>query len=252
MYTTGRFFGVRAALSARAGRQEADGCIQSPRFGRDHSPGEPALSKANDKAYELLREEILQGRLAAGEHLPEQRIAQITGVSRTPVREALRRLHAERFVTYIPNKGAYVAEWSEAEVADIFDLRLMLEGYAAARAATRIAPAQLETLRACVREIDGQLAAGEGLDYDRLLRANHRFHDTLIEAANSARLRDLLHSLLETPMILRTMRRYSLADLARSNQHHAEIVEACTAGDADWARSVMTAHLRAARATLQV
>ncbi|MEO0425152.1 MAG: GntR family transcriptional regulator [Pseudomonadota bacterium] len=208
------------------------------------------MSRANDKAYERIREEILSGRLAAGEHLPEQRIAEITGVSRTPVREALRRLHAERFVRYIPNRGAYVAEWSASEVAEIFDLRLLLEGYAAARAAERMTEERLEVLRGCVAQIDALLAEGEALDYDQLLRANHEFHDTLIDAAQSPRLRDLLHSLLETPMILRTMKRYSHADIMRSNQHHTEMVQACAAGDADWARSVMTAHLRAARATL--
>jgi DNA-binding GntR family transcriptional regulator len=210
------------------------------------------LSKANDKAYELIREEILSGRLGAGEHLPEQRIAALTGVSRTPVREALRRLHSERFVRYIPNKGAYVAAWSEEDVADIFELRIMLEGHAAARAATRIDVDQLTILARCAAQIDELLAAGNDLDYDRLLKINHRFHNTLIEAAGSPRLRDLLHSLLETPMILRTMKHYSLRDLARSNQHHAEMVEACRARDAEWARSVMTAHLRAARRALEV
>ncbi len=204
------------------------------------------MSKANEKAYELIRDAILDGRFGPGEHLAEQKIAESTGVSRTPVREALRRLEAEHFVVFRAHRGAYVADWSPDVVDDIFNLRILLEGYAAARAATRTTPEQIEQLEACVAQINEALPAQRFEDYQAVMTANNRFHNILLEAAGSERLSALLPSLIHTPMVLRTLNHYDDADLKRSNRHHEELVAACKADDAEWARNVMAAHLRAA------
>ena len=202
------------------------------------------MSKANERAYELIRDEILTGRFASGDHLPEQKIAEVTGVSRTPVREALRRLESEHMVTFLPNRGAYVANWSADAVDDIFNLRVLLEGYAAERAAVRIDEEQIACLEQCVSDIDRSLQAP--MDYDAVLEANNRFHRTLLDAAQSERLLILVPALLYTPIMVQTLKHYDDEDLKRSNRHHEELVAACRARDPEWARNVMASHLRAA------
>ncbi|NNM00508.1 MAG: GntR family transcriptional regulator [Gammaproteobacteria bacterium] len=204
------------------------------------------MSKASDQAYEAIRADIIAGRVEPGAHLPEEHIAQVTGVSRTPVREALRRLNAEHLVTFVPNRGAYVANWSADAVDDIFQLRAVLEGYAAARAAERISDELIERLVECATTIDTATATGGRPDIEAILAANHEFHRVIITATGSERLDRLLASLVELPMILRTLERYSVKDLERSNRHHWELISAFRAHDAQWARSVMTAHLHAA------
>lgn len=207
------------------------------------------MSQANERAYQRIRDAIVAGEFPAGAHLAEQRLAEITGVSRTPVREALRRLDAERFVHFVPNRGAYVADWSTEAMDEIYRLRGLLEAHAAERAAVRIAPRGVDTLAECVARIDAEIGA-ERVDLDAVMAANHRFHTTILEAAESSRLVTLLQSLVETPMILKTLANYRHEDLVRSNHHHAELVAACRAGDSEWAGAVMTAHLRAARQIL--
>ena len=93
--------------------------------------------RAVDKAYDAVRSGIIAGRYLAGARLTEQEIATTVGVSRTPVREALRRLDAEGLVEFTPNLGAIVTVWSEADSDEVFDLRAMLESYSARRATLR-------------------------------------------------------------------------------------------------------------------
>ncbi len=95
------------------------------------------MARAAEKAYSAVRERILRGIYPPALRITEQEIADSTGVSRTPVREALRRLQAEGLVTVIANQGALVTEWSPHDTDDVFELRALLEPYGAARAATR-------------------------------------------------------------------------------------------------------------------
>ena len=96
------------------------------------------MSKAATKAYDAIRARILSGELAPGSHLKEEELAEFCGVSRTPLRDALRSLAADFYVSTVPNHGTFVSDWSVADIDDIFTLRGMLEGYAAQRAASRV------------------------------------------------------------------------------------------------------------------
>jgi len=99
--------------------------------------GTPA-TQAVDRVYATLRQGILDGVYAPGARLGEADLADALGVSRTPVREALRRLGSEGLLSTLPNKGARVRRWTTSELSDISDLRAILEGYAAGQAATRV------------------------------------------------------------------------------------------------------------------
>ncbi len=205
------------------------------------------MARATERAYEWVRERILSGAYAAGSHLKEERIAEEANVSRTPVREALRRLSNEHFVKFVPNQGAFVASWQTDDVEVIFELRAMLEGYSAQRAATRVSPAQFEELEHCANEIERLCQQHSTENHRSSLEFNQRFHAIISEAAGSERMRRMLSWLIEIPLILRTMDRYSDEDVERSNHHHRELIQAFRAHDGGWARSVMESHLRSAR-----
>ncbi len=204
------------------------------------------MSKAVQVAYEWIREQILSGRYPASSHLREEHIAEEAKVSRTPVREALRRLSNEHFVKFVPNQGAFVTKWEEDDVDVIFDLRAMLEGYSAYRAAMRIDDEAIAELEKCAIEIEKLCEKHSVENHRKTIEYNHRFHSIIIEAANSDRINRLLSWLVEIPMLLKTIDRYEDKDVERSNHHHRELIEAFKAHDPDWAKSVMESHLRAA------
>lgn len=207
------------------------------------------MAKAVDSAYRAIREGILAGSLAQGSHITARQLAEATGLSRTPVREAMRRLEAEGLITLIPNRGAFVARWTESEIEQIYELRVLLESFAAQVAAERINDEQRAELRSLAQEM-GRLVEQRPVNVEAIAEVNDRFHKGVLEACGNPRLRDLLGTITEVPLQLSTFRRYSIDELRRSAAQHAELVSALLVGDGDWARSVMTAHIRSARHTL--
>lgn len=204
------------------------------------------MSRASERAYDMIRGFILSGRLAPGTHLKEEELADLCGVSRTPVRDALRQLEAEYYVRRASNQRTFVSAWTEGDIEDIFALRTMMEGYAAERAAERISAADIDKLRYHHGEIDKMLRAIGSIDADTFLTHNREFHGIIIAAAASERLSLMLQRLVEQPIVMRTFIAYTKEDLLRSNHHHGELIEALNMRDARWARSVMTSHLQAA------
>lgn len=209
----------------------------------------PLRSTASDRAYQEIRAFILAGDVAPGAALTEEALADIVGVSRTPVREALRRLEAEHYITRNSSQRLFVANWSQDDLAEMFTLRAMLEAQAAARAATRIADAALAELAAINARITAAItqdALHGGPDIATFLTENRAFHEVIICESGSPRLATILATLVEQPVIRRTAARYSAQELARSAHEHSQMIQALTAHDAEWARSVMTAHIRRA------
>ena len=203
------------------------------------------MSKASERAYAEIRGLILSGDAPPGAPLTEEALADICGVSRTPVREALRRLEAELYVVRSDSQRLFVADWNAEDLAEMFTLRAMLEAHAAARAATRITPATLDTLRACNARITAAVGAAEP-DVATFLNENRSFHEITIAAADSPRLATMLAALVEQPVVRRTAARYNHTELARSAHEHGELIQAFAARDIEWARAVMTGHIRRA------
>jgi DNA-binding GntR family transcriptional regulator len=225
------------------------------------------MTQATERAYTQIRSGLLGGVFAPGERLREEDLAQRTGVSRTPVREALRRLALEGFVDLQPGRGVQVVSWSDQDLDEIFSVRALLEGYGAAQAAQRATSEHVEALTALCDRMDavaettyaadlGDLADEGPIDddlraaYQEIAELNNEFHQTVLTAAGNAHLRSLMGGLISMPLVQRTFMRYSGERLARSMSHHRELVDAFRAGDASWASSVMTAHVRSARVQL--
>ena len=204
------------------------------------------MSEATKRAYNFLRAGILKGEFPAGGRLLETSIAEQSGVSRTPVREAIRKLDAEGLVIMRPHFGAVVRSWTLEELEDIFSLRAVLEAHAVERASTRTPPRQIKELSAlAARMIDLAEARKPGYR-DRIGDLNAEFHRLLIEASGSERVRTMMTQVLYMPLSLRTILRYDEEALSRSVHHHQEIVAALESRDPAWAGSVMRTHVLAA------
>lgn len=209
------------------------------------------MTRAFDKAYRAVRDGVIAGRFPPSRRITEQEVAEVAGVSRTPVREALRRLHAEGIVDFRPNQGAIVTAWSADEIEEIFELRAILESHGARRAAQRAAPVQLAALRDLAERQQAESQSRTEGYVQRVCEINSQFHRALQEAAGSARLSHALASILEAPLVLKTFENYSAEDLSRSAAHHLEIVRALESRDGEWAASVMRSHILAARRTMR-
>ncbi|HVY80642.1 MAG TPA: GntR family transcriptional regulator [Steroidobacteraceae bacterium] len=208
-------------------------------------------TRAVEKAYLMIRDRIVRGVYAPGLRVTEQEIANATGVSRTPVREALRRLQADGFVQVTPNAGAVVTKWTENNMRDVFELRAILESYGAQRAAERITPAGIVELKKLAeQQYEESVRQAPGY-IERIGEVNSRFHRSLQEFSGNARLVAMLPALIEAPLVLKTFSRYEHSDLVRSASHHLEIVSALEARNGEWAASVMRSHILAAQAAFR-
>jgi DNA-binding GntR family transcriptional regulator len=213
------------------------------------------LVAAEDRAYQAIRAAIIDGTHANGAHIDAGGIAATLGISRTPVREAFRRLHAEGLLTLIANRGAYVTPWTRADLDELFSLRVVLESHAAAIAAGRLDEAGLRQLRSLAERMEeasdvrvARHVPSSGLQ--TIMTLNAEFHRTIVGASGNRRLTMIMSTLVDTPLIMRTFAIYAQADLRRSMAHHRELIAAFEARDADWAASVMRSHLHAAHQVL--
>ena len=203
------------------------------------------MSRASDRAYAQIRSMILSGALPPGEQIREEHLAETCGVSRTPVRDALRRLEAELFIRRSDTQRSFVANWSLDDIEDSFVLRTMLEGHAAKRAATRITWDQIERLKIDNKAIR-RAVEQDAPDVPTFLDHNRQFHTIVMEAAASPRLSNMLGQIVEQPVVLRTALHYDRDNLIRSLREHEELVFAFAQRDGDWAHAIMTAHIRRA------
>ncbi|MGH3141543.1 MAG: GntR family transcriptional regulator, partial [Gaiellales bacterium] len=165
----------------------------------------PLVRNAGVVATEVIREAIIDGRLAPGERLKEEELARELGLSRTPIREALAVLQAEGLVDTAPNKGATVRSHDAEDLDDLYRLRALLEGYAAGRAATKMQPEQVAELFASCERFEA-LADG---DVAPLVKENMHFHSTIVEAAASGRVAELVRKVIELPLVYRSYIWYS-------------------------------------------
>lgn len=205
------------------------------------------MTRAVDRVASALRSDILAGRYRPGARLGEAELASTLGASRTPVREALRQLDMEGIVEILPNRGARVATWTADELDEIYDLRALLEGFAARRAATRTRRGDLDRMDDLCDRMEAALTVS---DLTLLAELNTEFHEIVRAASGSAKLAAMLAAVVRNPLVLRTFRHYTARDLERSAAHHRDLVAALRARDGDWAASVMQAHVRAAKSVL--
>lgn len=191
---------------------------------------------------EQLRAEILTGSLPAGSRLVHADVAQRLGTSTTPVREAVRQLASEGLLRVDAHRTVTVPTPSLAELAEIYEVRRLLEEAAIAKVVERVTDEQLDRAAQLVAEMDD---VGEG-EVGRWVSLNRRFHATLLEACQSPRLVGLIANLLDLSMLyVGVSLRADPVRLRRANAEHVEILAACRARDEARARSIVGQHLKA-------
>ncbi|NIC07532.1 GntR family transcriptional regulator [Billgrantia bachuensis] len=205
---------------------------------------------ATAEVHNVIKQRILDGHYRAQEYVREASIARELGVSRTPVREALRELVSEGWLEAIPHHGARVVAWTERDAREVFELRLVLEPMAVRLASERMNRthlAHLEELASRMEELVERIER-EPEVRNEIALLNHEFHRELIAASDNQRLAAVLDGVVRTSVIRRNFGNYDLANLRRSMRHHREILEAISAGSSTWAENVMRSHLLAAQA----
>jgi DNA-binding GntR family transcriptional regulator len=204
------------------------------------SPTRTRNLSLSETAYEAIKEEILSAKLQSGQLLYESALAERLGMSKTPIREALRRLTQERLVTVMPRKGYVVGGMSMADVVEVFTLRRIIEPHLAGMAARQRTSAQLEALRETLAQAS---RPGDGLE---AIHDSHAIHEQIAEMAGNHRARLILKSLLDDsariPWMADHLKQYPTDD----RPEHVAIVESIAEGDAKAASAAMAAHIESA------
>lgn len=190
--------------------------------------------------FETLREAIINATLKPGERLMEIQLAEEMGVSRTPVREAIRKLELEGFVVMIPRKGAYVAGISMKDIADVFEIRAALEALAAGLAAERITEEELEQLERILVKI-GECVKNN--DLEKLIEVDTEFHETLFKASRNERLVQIVSNLREQIQRFRTASLSTPGRMKYALEEHKKIVEAVSERDVELAQTLAREHI---------
>lgn len=196
-----------------------------------------------DVVFENLRTAILEGNLKAGQRLMEVQLAEQLGVSRTPIREAIRKLELEGLVVMLPRKGAYVANMSFKDLIDVLEIRASLEGLAASLASERLRDEDIVELERVAKEFEKSVRE---TDIDNVLKKDVEFHEKIFLMANNKKLYHLITSLWEQVHRFRVtyVSNYD-ASLSLVDEHN-RILEAIKSGDSELAKKYATEHIELA------
>ncbi|RCX18875.1 DNA-binding GntR family transcriptional regulator [Anaerobacterium chartisolvens] len=212
-----------------------------------HNENENNLSSLRGKVFIQLQNDILNGKYQSGDSLIETRLSEDLGVSRTPIREAIRQLELEGLVRSIPNKGAIVTGISDQDIEDIYTIRMMIEGLASRWAAEKITQTELQELK---EAFDMEEFYTVKNDTAHLLELDSRFHDIIFKASKS---KPLIHTLSTFHHYVQSARNASLSSPGRAKkvlEEHRAILQAIIDKDPDRAELLTNLHVKNASMNL--
>lgn len=194
--------------------------------------------------FENMRKAIIEGVLKPGERLMEIQLADQLGVSRTPVREAIRMLELEGLVVMLPRKGAYVANISKKDLLDILEVRVGLEGLAAYCAAERMTEDDIKRLEIISKDIEDAVYKN---DVDTMLVKDEEFHTLIFQATGNKRLMNMMINIWETVYRFRLMYMSDYSSAVNIVDEHKKIIEAFKKGRANLAEKLAKEHIELAQ-----
>lgn len=195
----------------------------------------------SQKTYLRLRSLIVTGKLAPGVKLPYHRLALQLGVSVTPLREALMSLVKEGLVVFLPRKGMFVNTLSQKDVEEVYEIREMLEGLAAALASQHAGAGHVATLRESCAEFESALRAN---DMTTCLKSDFWFHELLVQASGNGRLIEMIKIFhVQSSSIAKTGPDYMELCSEYLREHRA-VIDAVARHDSDRAERLIRAHIR--------
>lgn len=196
-----------------------------------------------DVVFENLRTAILEGKLKSGQRLMEVQLAEQLGVSRTPIREAIRKLELEGLVIMLPRKGAYVADMSFKDLIDVLEIRASLEGLAASLASERRRDEDIMVLEKISIEFEESVKNG---DIEAVLKKDVEFHERIFSLANNKKLYQLINSLWEQVHRFRVTYVSDYEASLSLVEEHNKILQAIKNGNCELAKKYATDHIELA------
>ena len=196
-----------------------------------------------DVVFENLRGAILEGKLKSGQRLMEVQLAEQLGVSRTPIREAIRKLELEGLVLMLPRKGAYVADMSFKDLIDVLEIRATLEGLAASLASERRRDEDIKGLEKLAKEFEDSVKNG---DIESVLKKDIEFHEYIFSLANNNKLYQLINSIWEQVHRFRVMYVSDYEASLSLVDEHNKILQAIKDGNCELAKKYATEHIEIA------
>ena len=209
----------------------------------DSSPGQ--ISK--EKIYQSLRADIISHRLRPGQAIREDELADRLGVSRTPVREMLRRLEQEDLVRVVPNRGVFVSELTDKDIDEVLEIRLALETAAARSAATKLTAEQMKELKDIRKQLDTAVKLKDSV---LSFEADTRLHGLILQAAGNKRSHRIINNLMGQIHRIRFISGHKPGRIDTTVKEHKEIIQALLNGDPDAAEETMRKHLVSTREIL--
>ena len=200
-----------------------------------------AFLPLRDVVFKTIRQAILTGELKPGERLMEIHLANKLGVSRTPIREAIRQLELEGLVIMVPRKGAQVASITEKSLTDVLEVRLALEKLAVELACKRISYEQKETLK---QALDSFEQAVNNKEASEIAKADVVFHDAIFAATGNMRLGQMVNNLAEQMYRYRFEYIKDEGGRQRLIEEHKKIFDAVVSGDVLAATNEISAHIK--------
>ncbi|CAM5219036.1 GntR family transcriptional regulator OS=Ureibacillus acetophenoni OX=614649 GN=SAMN05877842_11766 PE=4 SV=1 [Ureibacillus acetophenoni] len=197
--------------------------------------------------FDLIKKEILEGELVPGQKLKEEELATKYNTSRTPIREAIQKLSAEGLVQYTKNKGTYVRKYSLEDITNTYDLRSVIEGYAAFLAAQHATNEDLLKLEKSIQDFEQLTKLYQREEKNPvildLIENNIEFHTLITEASGNKEIPKVLKSLSSLPIMYKGYHWFNYIGVLKSLEHHKLIFNAIKKRDSLYARSLMEIHL---------
>lgn len=193
-----------------------------------------------DIVFNTLRKAILKGELAPGERLMEKQLAEKMGVSRTPIREAIRKLELEGLVIMVPRKGAEVAMITEQDIKDVLEVRASLESLAVRLACTKMAKEDINDLLKVNKAFTD---AAREKDVETVIQKDVEFHDVIYHATGNEKLIQIINNLREQIYRFRVEYIRQMDDFSGLVNEHEEIVNAIVERDSDVAKDIAIKHI---------
>jgi len=190
--------------------------------------------------YEELKMQILTGAIVPGTRMMEVELANEIGVSRTPVREAIRKLEKEGLVTIEPRRGAYASQISTKDMVEILEVRQNMEGLAAFFAASRMTSDQMEELKSIEEKYNEAVKSG---DMQEMIKYDTKFHRMIVESCNNKVLVQMIEQLQELVLRFRYIYYDNFKRAENMPEEHMEIMQAIETGNAEAARNAADTHI---------
>ncbi len=209
---------------------------------------EPRVKTIRGQVYQILRNDVCSGKYGPGFWLQEKELAEKLGVSRSPVREALRQLVSDGLVIEVPNKGVFVKEFTLRDIDEIFDMRVMLESYGIQKSRKNLTSVRRQKLFELLDLLERSCAAG---DMDKYVQADEELHIRIVELGGNSLVESTYDRVRSMNQQFRVLSLVSHQRFDESMEEHRRLIHALAVGDVSAAEEVLRVHLELARRTIK-